>query len=94
MLQRLFLHPPFDLAAFPVQLVETPGPLAGERRSRREQALDAERHVLEATGRVEARRERESDIRRWVARAGSRPATRRRASIPGRQRPALIRASP
>ena len=72
--QRLGLlaHAGLDVAPLAVDRVEQLRQLGGARRVVGEQALDAERHVGQAAGGVDARPEREAEVER----AGTRRASR------------------
>ena len=62
--QRLFLHAGFDLAALAVERVELLGDLQGAAGVFGEQAFDAEAHVGEAAGGIQARAEDEAEVHR------------------------------
>ena len=60
--QRLALHALLDGLAILVQLVELGRHVARQRLVLAEQAFDAQRHVIQSTGRIEPRAENEAQI--------------------------------
>ena len=92
--ERRDLHARLDLAALGVQRIEP-------RRERqrfglrvREQAADADRHVVEPAGRVEPRTDREPQIRGGELRARCACRSSSSARMPGTARPARMRRMP
>src|SRR5882672_8205247 len=59
---RLLVHPALDRSPLGIQPAELGGKETRARRVVGQQALDAERHVVEAAGRVQSRRRGESEI--------------------------------
>ena len=88
------LHVALDVAPFAVELVELPREFERALEAVRRQAFDADRHVGQAPGRVDARADREAEV---VGAGGARrpcPATWNSAAIPGCRRPLRMRCSP
>ncbi len=84
-LQRLLAHAALDLAALAVDGVEALRQFGAARRVVGQQAFDAERHVRQPAGRIDARPEREAEVE-GGGRRGSRPAAANSAARPQRQR--------
>ena len=62
--KRLLAHTAFDLAAFAVDAVQGLGQLVRARGVVGQQAFNAQRHVRQAPGRVNARPQRKAEIER------------------------------
>jgi hypothetical protein len=91
--QRVELHVGFDRAPLAVQFVELPRQRQGAVGVVGEQALDADRHVGEPPGGIDARADRETEIGGRAVRT-LRPATWNSAAMPGAAWPLRMRSSP
>ncbi len=60
--QSVRLHPRFDQSTLAVDAIQSLGQCGGGRHIVRQQALDADRHILQPSGRIEARRHGESQV--------------------------------
>ena len=80
-MQGLLLHVGLDFTAFAVEIVELLGDGQGAGRVVGDQAFDAQAHVGQAAGGVEARAEQEAEVEGGGA-FGSRPAALNRAAMP------------
>jgi hypothetical protein len=92
-LQRLLAHAALDVAPLAVDAVQHARQFVGARRVVGQQALDAQRHVGQPAGRVDARAEREAEVEGGGDLA-LRPAAVNSAASPHGMAPARMRFRP